>query len=89
MTSNDWREKGVELIYLIIFFLFCCRCTNNTLLLYLFLLCHRFVTLFDHIINLHFFYNSWAKVFRIIPEFRILRLTSIERQTQNPELNRF
>ena len=36
---------------------------------------------------------TWVKVFRIIPEFRILRLTfhrlSIESQPQNPELSRF
>ena len=35
---------------------------------------------------------AWMKVFRIIPEFRILRLTfhtlSIERQPQNAELGR-
>ena len=31
---------------------------------------------------------AWVKVFRIIPEFRILRLTSIESQPQNAEFCR-
>ena len=31
---------------------------------------------------------SWVKVFRIVPEFRILRLTSTESQPQNAELRR-
>ena len=30
--------------------------------------------------------NTWVKVFRIIPEFRILRLTPQESQPQNAEL---
>ena len=32
---------------------------------------------------------KWMKVFRIIPEFRILRLTFHRSQTQNAELGRF
>ena len=39
-----------------------------------------------------FFFDTWVKVFRIIPEFRILRLTfhrkSIESQPQNAEFCR-
>ena len=33
-------------------------------------------------------YETWVKVFRSNPEFRILRLTSIESQPQNAELRR-
>ena len=33
--------------------------------------------------------HIWVKVFRIIPEFRILRPISIESRSQNPELSRF